>query len=165
MELVVVIAIVVVLAGLTMGALNYVNQKNAREKARVQIKLMENALELYNSDNRSYPPSPDPAGEKGDEVLFKYLYYDGFMARDDGGVVYLGELDPENNAKSGQAWIQGLGEQARIVDPWGFFYRYRSGDSSEAVNPDFDLWSVGPDGKTNADPNHVDSLDDVSNFK
>jgi prepilin-type N-terminal cleavage/methylation domain-containing protein len=169
MELIVVVAIIVVLAGLTVGGFNLVNQKNAREKAKVQIKLLENALEAYQSDNRSYPPSLDPAGDRGDEVLYKFLYVDGFEARDNGGVIYLPELDPNNNAfsgtgKGGQAWMQGVGAQARILDPWGNFYRYRSGESPGAQNPDFDLWSAGADGKTNVDPRHKDSLDDIKNF-
>lgn len=169
MELIVVVAIIVVLAGLTLGGFNLVNQKNAREKAKVQIKLIENALENYHSDNRAYPTSVDPAGDRGDEVLYKYLYHDGFEARDTGGVVYLPDLDPENNAvvgkgKGGQAWMQGTGATARILDPWGNFYRYRSGDSPSAQNPDFDLWSAGADGKTNADPKHKDCADDLKNF-
>jgi prepilin-type N-terminal cleavage/methylation domain-containing protein len=164
MELIVVVAIIVILAGLTLGGFALVNQKTARDTAKVQIGLIQNALETYNSDNRSYPPNPDPMGERGDEVLYKYLYYDGFEARESGGVVYMPEFDPENNAKSGQKWMQGLGAQARIVDPWGNFYRYRSADSPGAQNPDFDLWSMGADGKTNADPKHKDCADDIKNF-
>ncbi|WP_193211592.1 type II secretion system protein GspG [Luteolibacter marinus] len=163
-ELVVVVAIIAVLAALTMGALGFINQKSARDKAKVQIKLLEKALEDYQADNRSLPPSPDSNGERGDEVLYKYLYYDGFETRDSGGVVYLGDLDPENNTKSGQAWIQGKDAQARIVDPYGNPYHYRSGDSPAAVNPDFDIWSAGPDGKTNANPDHDDCLDDIRNW-
>lgn len=165
MELVVVVAIIVILAGLTLGGFNFVNQKNAREKAKVQLKLIENALETYNSDNRSYPSNTDPNGERGDEVLYKALYLDGYEARDSGGVIYLPEFDPENHSKSGQAWMQGKGAQARIVDPWGNYYRYRSGDAADAINPDFDLWSVGPDKKTNIDPKHKDSLDDICSWK
>ncbi|HEY1122227.1 MAG TPA: type II secretion system protein GspG, partial [Haloferula sp.] len=101
-------------------------------------------------------------GDKGDEVLFKYLYWDGFEARDNGGKVYLDALDPNYNTKGGQAWIEGTNAQARIKDPWGNAYRYRTGEN--AVNPDFDLWSAGPDGKTNADPKHKDSLDDIKNW-
>ncbi|QJE99358.1 type II secretion system protein GspG [Luteolibacter luteus] len=164
MELVVVVAIIVLLAGLTMAGMSFINQKNAREKAKVQVKLIENSLENYFNDNRSYPPANDPAGERGDEVLYKYLYYDGFEARDNGGVVYLPELDPDNNTKSGQAWMEGKGQQARIIDPWGKYFRYRSGDTPDAVNPDFDIWSCGPDGKTNADPKHKDCLDDIKNW-
>lgn len=167
MELVVVVAIIVLLAGLTLAGIGFVNGKNAREKAKVQVKLIENALEAYHGDNRTYPPSLDPSGERGDEVLFKYLYYDGYEAHEAGNntaTVYLPEFDPENNSKSGQAWIEGKGQQARIIDPWAHYYRYRSGEAPDAVNPDFDIWSCGPDGKTNSDPKHKDCLDDIRNF-
>jgi prepilin-type N-terminal cleavage/methylation domain-containing protein len=161
MELVVVVSIIAVLAALTLGAFNYITKKNARTKAKLQVDLLANAIQTYHSDNRSYPVNGDANGERGDEVLYKALYWDGFEARASGGTIYLGELDPTNNTKGGQAWIQGKDAQARIVDPWGNPYRYRTGD--QAVNPDFDLWSTGPDGKTNPDPKHKDSLDDIRN--
>ena len=161
MELVVVVAIIAVLAALTLGAFNFISQKNARTKATVQLGLLAKTIQEYHADNRSYPVNADANGERGDEVLYKALYWDGFQAKDNGGKIYLAELDPTHNTKGGQAWIQGKDEAAHIVDPWGNPYRYRTGD--QAVNPDFDLWSLGPDGKTNPDPKHKDSLDDIKN--
>ena len=168
MELVVVVSIIVVLAALTLGALNMIRAQQARKTATVQVGLLSNALQDYNLENRSYPTNTDPDGMKGDEVLYKALFYDGYEAKQNdqtgGARIYLAELDPQNNTKGGQAWIQGTGAQAKIVDPWGNPYRYRSGDSSAARNPDFDLWSMGPDGKTNQDPKHTDCLDDIKNW-
>jgi len=162
MELVVVVAIIAVLAALTLGAFNFINQKNARTKAKLQVDLLANAIQDYHADNRSYPVNEDSNGDRGDEVIYKALYWDGVETKDNGGKIYLGALDSTSNTKGGQAWIQGKDAQARIVDPWGHFYRYRTGQ--QAVNPDFDLWSVGPDGKTNSDPKHKDSLDDIKNW-
>ena len=162
MELVVVVAIIAVLAALTLGAFNFVNQNKARSTAKIQIDLLSKTIQEYHADNRAYPVNTDANGERGDEVLYKALYWEGLEAKDSGGKIYLGELDPENNAKGGQAWMQGKDAQARIVDPWGNFYLYRTGE--QAINPDFDLWSKGPDGKTNPDPKHKDSLDDIKNF-
>ena len=73
MELMVVVAIIVVLAGLTMAGMSFIQAKQAREKAKLQVTLIENKLEEYHSDNRSYPTSLDPAGERGEEVLYKHL--------------------------------------------------------------------------------------------
>lgn len=160
-ELVVVVSIIAVLAALTLGAMNFMNQKKARTTAKLQVDLLANALQTYHSDNRSFPVNADPNGDRGDEVLYKALYWDGLQAKANGGTIYLDALDPTNNTKGGQAWIQGKDDQAHIVDPWGHPYRYRTGD--QAVNPDFDLWSAGPDGKTNQDPKHKDSLDDIKN--
>lgn len=163
MELIVVVSIIVVLAGLTMTGFNFVNQKKARDQATVQLKLIEQAIQNYHLVNRAYPTHLDPQGDRGDEALFKALYWDPFIDRQNGGrsEIFLAELDPDNHSKSGQKWIQGQASQARIVDPWGNPYRYRSGDSPGAINPDFDLWSAGPDGKSNGDPKHNDSLDDI----
>lgn len=165
-ELVVVVAIIAVLAALSMAGFGMVTQKNARSQATVQIKLLEDALGKYHADNRSYPKHADPNGERGDEALYKALYWDGLQNRDSGGVIYLPELDPLNNGVKGggQKWMQGQGEQARILDPWGNYFRYRSDESPGAINPDFDIWSVGRDGVTNADPKHKDSLDDIKNW-
>ena len=55
----------------------------------------------------------------------------------------------------------------KILDPWGNEYLYRKG--ANAVNPDFDLWSKGKDGKTKtgtaaADMTSADMRDDIKNF-
>jgi prepilin-type N-terminal cleavage/methylation domain-containing protein len=164
MELVVVVAIIVVLAALTLVGMSFINAKQARDKAALQVKLLDLAIEDYHSDNKTYPSHQDSEGLKGDEVLYKALYYDGFEAKESGGTIYLADLDPENNTKGGQAWMKGTGPTAQIVDPWGNSYRYRSGDAPDSRNPDFDVWSCGPDGKTNPDPKNKDSLDDIGNW-
>lgn len=163
MELVVVVALIVLLAALTMGGMSFMEQKKARETARIQIKLLENAIQDYHSDNRSYPENSNAEGLNGSEALYKALYQDPFDADTK---VYLAELDPDTHAegKGGQAWVRRNAATSEIVDPWGNPYRYRSGDSPGAVNPDFDLWSTGKDGRTNADPDHVDCKDDIRNF-
>jgi hypothetical protein len=68
-------------------------------------------------------------------------------------------LNPDGNK---QKWIQGTGATATIVDPWKNEYLYRTGASAD--NPDFDLWSMGKDGKTDASSSKgKDSLDDIRN--
>lgn len=169
MELLVVVALIVILAGLTIGGMSFVNQKVAREKAGVQLKLLEGAIQNYYSDNRKYPVNEDAMGNNGSEVLYKALYEDGMDAKTSGttGVaIYLADLDPNLNkeGKGGQQWIRssGGGASVKIVDPWGNPYLYRTGKNAQ--NPDFDVWSAGKDGKTNADPKHKDCKDDIKNF-
>lgn len=151
MELLVVISIIVVLAGLTLGGMNYVNQKQAREKAKVQIGLLQMALEEYKSDNGEFPRGRNRTGENGTGELIKELAPTGSKK------VYLPELIEEQ--AGGQGWLLG----GEIVDPWGNEYRYRV---DHGVNPDFDLWSVGPDGTSRVtsqeyDPKHEDNVDDI----
>jgi prepilin-type N-terminal cleavage/methylation domain-containing protein len=169
MEMLVVVALIVILAGLTIAGLAFVNEKVARNKATVQIKLLESAIQDYDADNRKFPASDDATGEKGSEVLFKALYQDGFDAKSSGSTdskIYLPDLDPTLNkeGKGGQQWIRaGVGgANSQIIDPWGHPYLYRTG--KDAKNVDFDVWSKGKDGKTNDDPKNKDSKDDIGNF-
>lgn len=158
-ELLAVITIIVILAGLTVGGMSYVNEKQAIEKAKVQIKLLENAIEEYKLDNGSYPGTTanTPVAGNVSNQLYKALYLDGFTNQTR---IYLPQLDP-NDTKQG--WLGGTGVNRTIVDPWGNEYRYRKG--TNAQNPDFDLWSTGKNGRpTNGVSTHSDAKDDIGNF-
>ena len=172
-ELMAVITIIVILAGLVVGGMGFVSERQAKEKAKVQLALLSKALEEYKLDFGTYPPtsnSTDGAGYSDD--LFKALYNDGASDSTKTKKIYLPELDP---ATSKQGWTTGTaGSGTKIIDPWGDptknEYRYRTAvdkdgkANSYTQNPDFDLWSVGKDGKTNADPKHKDCRDDIKNF-
>lgn len=171
-ELLASITIIVLLAGLIVGGLGYAQDKQAREKAKVQIALLSKGLEDYNLDNGTYPVATG-AGTGRSNMLYQRLYFDGARTNPPGRI-YVSELDPMNST---QGWVSGTGAAARINDPWGNEYRYRSGRLANgnvnptAFNPDFDLWSTGKDGRHNAgtnaipfDPNHPDNRDDIRNF-
>ena len=155
-ELMAVITIIVILAGMVVGGLGYVNEKQAREKAKIQIALLSKALEEYKLDNGTYPPTGDAVnpGKNNTNILFKALYWDGFSDPTGSKKIYLPELDPANNK---QGWIEGTGIGAFINDPWGGYYRYRTATNSSGAtntktqNPDFDLWSNGKDGTHSAE--------------
>lgn len=184
-ELMAVITIIVILAGIVVGGMGYVNEKQAREKAKVQIALLSKALEEYKLDNGIYPPTDNKTGTfttKGtitSSILFDYLYWDS--DRDGSGPpqdtdqkIYVPELDPANNK---QGWTTGTaGKGTTITDPWGNQYCYRSAigkpnaqgvasPNNNTQNPDFDLWSAGKDGKTVPDSNtDASNKDDIRNF-
>src|SRR5687767_7849084 len=71
MELLVVMTIILVLAGLILAASGYVQQKGARSRAEAEIAAISAALENYRADNGIYPRDartnalksrdPDPA--------------------------------------------------------------------------------------------------------
>ena len=165
MELLVVISIIVILAALTVGGFNYANQKQARSKAKLQIELLQNALEEYKMDTGGYPVHPVSNGKNGTAKVYKALYPTSLSEK-----VYLADLNPDSDK---QGWLAGqTGTNLKLYDPWGTEYFFRTNnpaqpDRSIASNPDFDLWSAGPDGKTQAgsngdyDPNFRDNLDDV----
>ena len=189
-ELMAVITIIVILAGLVVGGLGYVTEKQAKSKATVQMALISKALEEFKLDMGYYPPTINksgnftaPAGTTTSVILFKYLYWDsdndnagaavGTTSGDLDQKSYLADLDPSS---SKQGWTSGTASATTtIVDPWGNQFCYRSAlgtapansaapVNSDTQNPDFDLWSMGKDGKTNASATHKDSRDDIKNF-
>jgi prepilin-type N-terminal cleavage/methylation domain-containing protein len=177
-ELMVVITIIVILAGLVVGGMEYANQRQASEKTKVQIALLSKGIEEYKLDMGAYPGTADNTPIAGDvsEQLYQALFKDGYdytnpntppASWTKATKIYLNDLDPRNNK---QGWVTTTtnaapGANLKIIDPWGNNYRYRKG--RDAQNPDFDLWSCGKDGKTDTktpSTTQPDNKDDIRNF-
>jgi len=130
LEILTVIAIIAVLASLTIGGMGYYDDKMKYSRTEILIASIERALEDYKSDNGSYP-----SGNIGN--LFNALYGDGTN-------VYLATLNPALKGKQ-----RNVSESApyNIVDAWGKALRYRH-DSNNMANPkqDYDIISLGPNG-------------------
>src|SRR5467141_1828370 len=96
-ELIVVITIIVILAGLVLSTVGYVRKKGARARAETEIAAMSAACESYKADNGVYPtnndtdnldarrdgnpsstpcpsPCPDPAARTAYSQTSLYLY-------------------------------------------------------------------------------------------
>src|SRR5256886_15730610 len=56
-ELLVVISIIIILAGLILSTVGYVQKKGARSRAEAEIAAISAALESYKADNGIYPTS------------------------------------------------------------------------------------------------------------
>src|SRR4029450_7760776 len=56
-EVLIVIAIIIVLAGLVLSTVGYVQKKGARSRAETEIAAMSAACESYKADNGIYPSS------------------------------------------------------------------------------------------------------------
>ncbi|MES2981553.1 MAG: type II secretion system protein GspG [Verrucomicrobiota bacterium] len=160
-EVLVVITIILLLAGLSLGGLRFVKTKRDNNRAEIHINLISKAIEDYKLDNGDYPGDEDAGGGDGkgeSNMLFQALYYDGFMAENP-DAIYLSELDPNNDS---QKWLEGTGASTKIIDPWKREYLYRRG--SGAMNPDYDLWSMGEDGATSGNGTSPEDKDDIRNF-
>ena len=59
LELLIVISIIIVLAGLILATSGYVQKKGARSRTEAEIAAMSAALENYKADNGIYPTSPE----------------------------------------------------------------------------------------------------------
>lgn len=184
-ELMAVVTIIVILAGIVVGGLGFVNEKQAREKAKVQIGMLERAIEEYKMDMGAYPGTganyggtATAAGGDSSQVLYYALFYDGWLYSNPvtppsgwnkATKIYIPELDPRNS-KIG--WVNAVTNTTppasgdlKLRDPWGNTYRYRVGNSAQ--NPDFDLWSMGKDGRSdvrNPSMSIKDNQDDIRNF-
>lgn len=195
-ELMAVIVIIVILAGIIVGGLGFVNERQARSKAQTQIALLSAAIEEFKLDMGRLPgntANTPSAGTGVSSQLYVELFYEGYDygKQSEGGSppnpwqkkvnnvdvpkatkIYLPQLDP-TSSKLG--WVDPVTAtnapppaSTTIKDPWGNEFRYRKG--TNAMNPDFDLWSTGKDGTTNAtNPTLVGTSgktnrDDVRNF-
>jgi general secretion pathway protein G len=176
-ELMAVVTIIVILAGLVVGGMGFANESQAKKKAVVQMALISKSLEEYKIDNGQYPLTTNsPSGSGNSDILFNALYFDsdgdkvgpvvGSGSGDTDQKMYLIELDP-NTSKQG--WTSGVASaKTKIKDPWGNEYRYRTAvdltgqKNDDTQNPDFDLWSTGKDGKTEPgtpkDPKNNDDI-------
>jgi type II secretory pathway pseudopilin PulG len=163
-ELLVVIMIILILAGLILATSSYVQSKGARARAETEIAAISAALESYKADNGIYPrdnpgnkftdtldarinlaPAPSPSPNAYTSASF-YLYSQ------------LSGLDQNQQPVAGMKSYftfrpQMLGHPAGntttvayIRDPFGNSYGYSTanqGSSSAGYNPTFDLWSAG----------------------
>jgi general secretion pathway protein G len=117
-ELMVVIVILGILAGLIVPRIMGRPEEARRMKARVQVESMETALKLYKLDNGNYPTT-----EQGLQALVE--------------APAVGQL--------ARAWREGgYLEKGKVPqDPWGNDYVYLS----PGVHGDYDLTSYGADGE------------------
>jgi type II secretory pathway pseudopilin PulG len=152
-ELIVVIAIIIVLAGLLLGTSSYVQMKAKRSRAEVEIAAMSAALESYKADNGIYPRDATTdnldARTSGDPATYRpaslYLYTQLSGTNLDrssipGTKSYFifppNMLIPRDQSSSVTA----------IADPFGNSYGYSTAyqaNQTTGYNPTFDLWSTG----------------------
>lgn len=153
-EMLVVITIIVILAGLSVAGFQYILRKQDNEKAKIQISLLERGLEEYKLSRSSYP------NLTSSNALYQALYYDGANTSPP-GEIFTPELAPgglNNGEPNKMGWVEGTGASATIVDPWGADYNIAIPGT---INPDFDISSKGPDGQTGSPETE---RDDISNY-
>ena len=173
MELMVVMAIILVLAAIAISGYSWYKRKTAENRTALLVKSLENALEQYRSDTNTIPEeSSDDDGSTS--VLYSALYGDGLGSDgiagtadaqapdgevDDGATVYLDILDP--SLVGTKRNVDEISGDYVIIDAWQRPMRYR-GPGNE--NPDFDIWSLGFDGKGYPDGTDKEQEDDIKNW-
>jgi general secretion pathway protein G len=154
-ELIVVITVIVILTGLVLSTVGYVQKKAARSRAETEIAAMSAALESYKADNGVYPNNGDTnnldARINGDPRstaysqaslwLYKQLSGDSSGNRSPTGKSYM-DFKPKMLLPAGGADIV-----TAIADPFANSYGYSTAQGANpggasGYNPTFDLWST-----------------------
>ena len=168
-ELLVVVAIIVILAGITIGVMVRVNKKRDIDQTRTTLQMIRLKLEDYAAEhNGIYPVGQDATSS----IVYKALSGD-FTGQGNNPTepVYWPELNEDRNPS-----LVGMFQGNRVIlDGFGQSYRYRAArDQNGALvqnvrnDGDFDLWSIGPDGEpsdinTSGNLENEYTLDDIWN--
>jgi prepilin-type N-terminal cleavage/methylation domain-containing protein len=159
-ELLIVIAIILVLAGLILATSGYVQTKGKRSRAEAEIAALSAALENYKADNGIYPID---TANGTTNTLDARIMFDPTAAQYAAASVFLyKELsgDPTGNrVPTGKSYFSFKPnmllpkDQAQpvvaIADPFGYSYGYSTAyqaSPSKGYNPTFDLWSTAGTG-------------------
>ncbi len=161
-ELLIVMAIIIVLAGLVLATAGYVQKKGARSRAEAEIAAMSAALESYKADNGIYPTDAnktekfDPASTNDTDYKTASLFLYGEITGDKNGDGAADSSASKSYMAFKPAMLQrmnmsqdlgGSNPVTAIRDPFGNSYGYSTLKASNPVaagyNPTFDLWSVG----------------------
>jgi prepilin-type N-terminal cleavage/methylation domain-containing protein len=162
-ELLIVIAVIVVLAGLILTMIGYVQKKEARARAETEIAAISAACESYKADNGIYPANPDTntldARTKLDSSATVYSAASLFLYEQLAGVTSASR----SAIPSGKIYFTFKANMllpappstaaiTAIRDPFGNSYGYSTAGNPQAnptpasspvgYNPTFDLWST-----------------------
>ncbi len=166
-ELLTVIAIIAILAGLLLAAGSGIMKKAARSRASAEIQAMSTALEAYKTDNGIYPvgnttassgsslTGPPTGSYPGDPVVANIAAYqtasEALYQALSGQTYY--SAAPTAGVKSYMSFKLSqigspTGPLSYIKDPWTNPYGYSTGNTTQTLYPYngsgfFDLWSTG----------------------
>jgi prepilin-type N-terminal cleavage/methylation domain-containing protein len=152
-ELIVVVTVITILAGLVLSAAGYARKKGARARAETEIAAMSAACESYKADNGIYPTdtstteqlnstaSFDPANyQLASLYLYEKLSGDATGNRQPSGKSYMA-FKPNMLLPAPPSTATVIA----IADPFGNSYGYSTrmaATGSGGYNPTFDLWST-----------------------
>jgi type II secretory pathway pseudopilin PulG len=167
-ELVLVVGIIIVLAGLVLSTVGYARKKGARARAETEIAAMSAACENYKADNGIYVRGPAADMTVGNTFISANAT-DVLNAKQNGNPtspsfskasLYLytqlsgdsaGNQQPTNKSyftfKPQMLSMDSNGLVTAIKDPFGNSYGYSTiqagtQDTTKGYNPTFDLWST-----------------------
>jgi type II secretory pathway pseudopilin PulG len=174
-ELLVVITIIIILAGLILSTASYVQKKGARSRAEAEIAAISAALESYKADNGIYPTDSNTTALKantmGDPTQSTYQnaslsLYKAISGDADNDSNRIAESKSYFSFKPNQLYPMTQNQAVTFIrDPFRNSYPYNSYGYStvkssfpagtDGYNPTFDLWSTGGNIDTNNPPSQT----------
>ncbi|MEY2501874.1 MAG: ral secretion pathway protein [Verrucomicrobiota bacterium] len=167
-ELLIVMAIILVLAGLILATSSYVSKKGQRSRAEAEIAAISAALENYKADNGIYPGTaetnalkPNAAGDPASYQSASLALYKLISGDADNDSTRVAEAKSYFTFKPNQ--LSPTDQTSAVLfirDPFGNAYGYSTVKAStpsgtDGYNPTFDLWSTGGVIDTAASPNQA----------
>jgi type II secretion system protein G len=132
-ELMVVIAIIAILAGLLLNTAGYIQKKGASSRAEAEMAALTVALENYKTDNGEYPQGTNVSG----------------VNAPGGNTFLLNSLMP-TNGKVYFEFNKSMTSAGNVVDPFGENYGYQyPGNTNRSGTNFFDLFSRCASSNTN----------------
>ena len=163
LEVIVVIGIITILAGLVLTTAGYARKKSARARAETEIAAMSAACENYKADNAVYPNNSGTGGTDGldpsttdpasYEMPCRYMYGEisgdrTFDGTPETGVRSYMVFKPMSLLRNDMSIPPSSSNQVRAIrDPFGNSYGYSTAKASNpsgsvGYNPTFDLWTL-----------------------
>jgi general secretion pathway protein G len=169
LELLIVMTIIAILAGITYATLGYASNKARRSRAEAEIAAISAALENYKADNGNYPSTtntvsldatgpPDNDSKIGTYAKATLDLYENLTgdASHDGsapaGAKSYMQFKPSMLGPTGRTTAPTPANKVTcVMDPFGNSYGYSTAKNPDAnpnaasasgYNPTFDLWSV-----------------------
>jgi type II secretory pathway pseudopilin PulG len=152
-ELIVTTTVIIILTGLVLNTVGYVQKKGARARAETEIAAMSAACESYKADNGVYPTDASTTEQLDSTASFNPVNYQSAS-------LYLykrlsGDTSA-NRQPSGKSYMTfkpnmllpappSTATVIAIADPFGNSYGYSTrmaATGSGGYNPTFDLWST-----------------------
>ncbi len=191
-ELLTVIAIIAILAALTLGAASGVMSKAARSRASAEVQAISTALESYKTDNGAYPASSglltnspysttDGSVSGGLYQKSSQLLYQSLSGQTNfldtplpGTKSYMAfKKNQLGNASAAAGTASTSASATYIQDPWGYSYGYSTGTGGGGAttnypyngNGFFDLWSTGGLTTTSANNALTNTATWISNWQ
>jgi type II secretory pathway pseudopilin PulG len=136
-ELLGVITIIAILAGLTLGGAGAIRRHGATSQAKSEVAALQAACERYFADNNAYPvaslnPStsfnPSTTYNAASQVLFTNLA---------GSSTLTGTLTSKRYFEPKPAMVYSTGSPNYFIDPWGYAYGYNSDGTNAPL-----IWST-----------------------